>query len=108
MSVELTAQQIGKKLTEIIANDKSASDLRTEIEAKDDAGVEGSRRSREGYQSICSNGSDGWDHLCNLLCVMLCTRRRCRRHVGRRWWWWKIQNENAEAINARLKIRSFS
>ncbi len=34
MSVELTAQQIGKKLTEIIANDKNAIDLRTEIEQK--------------------------------------------------------------------------
>ena len=34
MSIELTAQQIGKKLTEIIANDKSARDLRTEIMQK--------------------------------------------------------------------------
>ena len=73
MSIELTAQQIGKKLTEIIANDKSARDLRTEIMQKTTQESKGLDDLAKAINPFAQMGQIGGilSAICCLLCCVL-------------------------------------
>ena len=73
MSIELTAQQIGKKLTEIIANDKNAIDLRTEIVQKTKQESKGLDDLAKAINPFAAMGEMGGilSAICCLLCCVL-------------------------------------